>query len=310
MEKIRIGRKVITENKYVEYGYMNLTQAPPLSSLLEFCYIGEGILESGGEYSFNHRGPIQNISLEFSTGGELTLHRKKRVRQIRKEDVFVETPNYDSLKYTFRNPGPFPVRRYVIVIQLNSYYQQLFQLYDLDIVYNVNMEKLLECTTSLLQKLKTQKECSPEELSVDLFEILTFLTSSSLEKNALAGTKKQKLTTVKIFPQRFPTLTSLLDYFQVSRETLYHIFHEYTHDAPMDFVIKSKLINSCWMLKDTQYPVSEIARLAGYNTLSFYSSAFKKLVGISPTQYRKKYSQLGKNPPSEFHPLPENKKRS
>lgn len=294
MENIRIGRKTYSKKKYLEYGFLNLTRTPPLSSLLEFCYIGEGILESGGEHTFLHPVPIQNITLEFSTGGELVVKHKKSVRHIRKEDVFVESPNYDSLKYTFRNPGPHPVRRYAISMELNSHYQQLFHLYDLDIVYNTNMEKILECTALLLEKLKSQRECSAEEISVRLFEILTFLTSTSQEKASLAGTRKQKIETIKAFPQRFPDLASLLDFFQVSRETLYHIFHEYTNNAPMDFVIREKLINTCWMLKETEYPISEIARLAGYNTLSFYSSAFKKLTGLSPAQYRKKYSSMNK----------------
>lgn len=289
MEKIRIGYKTYKRKKYLEHGFLNLFQIPPRSSLLEFCYIGEGILESGGEHTFFHPEPVQNITLEFSTGGEFFVQYKKSSRHIRKEDVFLESPSCGSLRYTFRNPGLLPVRRYAIAIGLNSYYQQLFRLYDLDIIYNVNMAKIMECTNSLLEKLKSEREVSPEDISVRLFEILTFLTSSSPKKTSIAGTRKQKFTTVETFPQRFPDLASLLEFFQVSKETLYHIFHEYTNEAPMDFVIKAKLINTCWMLKETEYPISEIARLAGYNTLAFYSSTFKKFMGISPSQYRKKY---------------------
>jgi len=40
------------------------------------------------------------------------------------------------------------------------------------------------------------------------------------------------------------------------------------------------------MLADSDKPVKQIATLAGYNTISSFSAAFKKAFGLSPTQWR------------------------
>ena len=56
--------------------------------------------------------------------------------------------------------------------------------------------------------------------------------------------------------------------------------------SPMDFVVKARLKNSCWMLTNSVMPIREIAELNGYKDAAFYSHAFKKHYGISPKQYR------------------------
>ena len=171
---------------------------------------------------------------------------------------------------------------------VNNNFEPIFHLQERDIIRNADMEKLTAGIRTLLERMKTKKGCSPEEISVNLFEILTFLTATlPTNKNTSADTEKEKLAIVQTFPQRFPDLKSLQEFFEVSRETLYRIFRQHTSKSPMDFVIQARLLNSCWMLKETQYPVGEIARIIGYDSPAFYSNSFKKLFGLSPTECRK-----------------------
>ncbi len=43
------------------------------------------------------------------------------------------------------------------------------------------------------------------------------------------------------------------------------------------------------LLEDTDRPIKQIAALAGYNTISSFSAAFKKAFTISPSQWRNKH---------------------
>lgn len=288
MKNSRTGHKIIQKEGYVEHAYINLEKLPYNPSLLHFFYVCEGTLESGSEYSFPH-GNTQCFHLEFSEGGELYFSSRRKVRKIEKDSVYIEHPGREKRYYTFRNTGKNSIRRYALAIFPNSNFEPIFHLQELDIVRNVNMEKLSSSIRSLIRRLKEKKECSPEEISINLFEILTFLTASnsSAENNSLSGTRKEKLSLVMTSPQSFPDLKSLLDFFKVSKETLYRIFRQYTGKSPMDFVITARLVNSCWMLLETQYPISEIAGISGYECVSFYSNAFKKLFGMSPSHCRK-----------------------
>ena len=41
------------------------------------------------------------------------------------------------------------------------------------------------------------------------------------------------------------------------------------------------------MLAETQYSVTEIARFCGYKDSNYFGDVFKKLMGVSPSKYRK-----------------------
>ena len=288
MKNIRTGHKIIQKEGYIEHAYINLEKLPTNTSLLHFFYVCEGTLEGGKEYSFSH-GNTQCFHLEFSEGGELIFSHRKKVRKIENGTVYIEHPGREKRFYSFRNSGKKSLRRYALAIFPNSKFEQIFHLQERTVVRNVNMEKLTASIRSLIGRVKEKKECSPEEISINLFEILTFLTASvsASENRLLSGTRKEKLSMVVTFPQSFPDLKSLLDFFEVSKETLYRIFRQYTGKSPMDFVIQARLLNSCWMLTETQYPISEIAGISGYPCVSFYSNAFKKLFGMSPSHCRK-----------------------
>jgi AraC-like DNA-binding protein len=40
------------------------------------------------------------------------------------------------------------------------------------------------------------------------------------------------------------------------------------------------------LLRDTDYPISTIAEMLGYDNLGYFSQVFRKHVGLSPRDYR------------------------
>lgn len=57
--------------------------------------------------------------------------------------------------------------------------------------------------------------------------------------------------------------------------------------SPMDYHKKPKVKSSKILLCETNLSVSEIAARYSFSNAYHYSNAFKKIVGISPTEYRK-----------------------
>ncbi len=82
------------------------------------------------------------------------------------------------------------------------------------------------------------------------------------------------------------TMNSLADEFELSESYLNSIFQKYTQHAPMDFYISLKMKEACKLLRSTDLYVYEVAQKLGYKDQYYFSRIFKKVVGISPKEYK------------------------
>ena len=58
---------------------------------------------------------------------------------------------------------------------------------------------------------------------------------------------------------------------------------------PIKYSIQLKINYACDLLQSGDYTISQIARNCGYNDIYFFSRQFKEYVGLSPTEFVKKY---------------------
>lgn len=58
---------------------------------------------------------------------------------------------------------------------------------------------------------------------------------------------------------------------------------------PIKYSIQLRINYACDLLKSELYTISQIAEICGYNDIYFFSRQFKEYVGISPTEFFKKY---------------------
>ena len=54
----------------------------------------------------------------------------------------------------------------------------------------------------------------------------------------------------------------------------------------MDFYISLKMREACKLLKVTDFYIYEVAQRLGYKDQYYFSRIFKKVVGISPKEYK------------------------
>jgi transcriptional regulator GlxA family with amidase domain len=69
-------------------------------------------------------------------------------------------------------------------------------------------------------------------------------------------------------------------------------FARATGMSPMEYVHTLRLEESKHMLETTQLPIEAVAHEAGYEDASFFSRLFRRKVGLSPAQYRKRFGAL------------------
>lgn len=83
------------------------------------------------------------------------------------------------------------------------------------------------------------------------------------------------------------TLNDLTSCSNLSKTQLTDIFKERTGYSPIDFFIRLKIQKACFYLDFTDMTISEIAEKIGYNDQYYFSRLFKKIMGRSPSEYRK-----------------------
>lgn len=194
----------------------------------------------------------------------------------------------DSCGYRLKNSSAAECYRYFFSMEHNAVIAHLFNLEEQTFFRCRDLKEPYRVMEELYYMAENASSYTPLDISVKLFEFLSLLSMGNTLQNpgGKLRTAKDLLHYVSVFPQNFPTIKSLTELFQVSEITLHHLFHKETNTSPMGFVIYYRLYNSCWQLRQTSIPIGEIAKLNGYNSVQFYSRAFKKEFGISPAQYR------------------------
>ncbi len=75
----------------------------------------------------------------------------------------------------------------------------------------------------------------------------------------------------------------------IHRSTAWFIrnFKHYTGMTPMQYIISVRMTHAQQLLSTTDYTITEISAVVGYDNPLYFSRLFKKQIGLSPTDYRK-----------------------
>jgi transcriptional regulator GlxA family with amidase domain len=74
--------------------------------------------------------------------------------------------------------------------------------------------------------------------------------------------------------------------FGYAPRTFRRVFREATATTPHGYLVKLRLAHAMRALRATDDKVTDIAFAAGFNDANYFSYAFSKLIGMSPSRYR------------------------
>ena len=80
-------------------------------------------------------------------------------------------------------------------------------------------------------------------------------------------------------------ITRMTEMMKISRTKFYYKVKGLTGENPSVFFKRYKLNRAADLLKEGKYNMSEIAYMTGFNTLSHFSTSFKKQFGVPPSEY-------------------------
>jgi len=89
------------------------------------------------------------------------------------------------------------------------------------------------------------------------------------------------------------TLTDICSRFSYSQSFICKIFKQQTGETVIEYVNRMKTEEACRLLTKTTMKVNEIGAALGFRETKYFDALFKKIMGITPTLYRKD-NQYGK----------------
>ena len=99
---------------------------------------------------------------------------------------------------------------------------------------------------------------------------------------------------VRYFHENYNKLISIEDYAasqHMSVSWFIRNFKEYTESTPAQYILSLRISNAQTLLETTNYNVTEIAEIVGYDNPLYFSRLFKKQSGMSPSDFRKQLQE-------------------
>lgn len=87
------------------------------------------------------------------------------------------------------------------------------------------------------------------------------------------------------------TIEEISDYVGISRSHLFRVFMHHLECSPKEYLSDYRIRQACSLLKNTDLSITAIALSTGFENNLYFSKAFKKKKGMSPSLYRQSHSQ-------------------
>lgn len=118
-------------------------------------------------------------------------------------------------------------------------------------------------------------------------------SSDAKQKNLQTGRVEQAIRYIEEHYSYPITIEDIAGYTGVCRSYLYRMFQKILKMSPKDYVEEYRIRQACRLLRETDMPITAIAHSVGYEDNLYFSKAFKKCKGQSPSGYRKAESGEG-----------------
>ena len=86
------------------------------------------------------------------------------------------------------------------------------------------------------------------------------------------------------------SVRDICDNVGVSKSALYANMHSFNDCTVSEYINRKRVDKAEGMLVNTDYSVEMVAQMCGFSSTAYFSKTFKKLMGLSPLQYRKTHS--------------------
>ncbi|OSZ77522.1 hypothetical protein CAP36_14170 [Chitinophagaceae bacterium IBVUCB2] len=254
----------------------------------------------------------EHLSLCITRSGNFYYNAFRSTLDTYTGSVLISKPGYD---YTIYHPGEIPDECTIIVFKKTFYedIEEQLQLRAHWFFADKDIQSLLVKTNPQIEQLHNAlllatRENNPYNLEIDTLvmelveELLSRFTNYEMPQQLPARLKKQHLVTIEKAKQYLHdnlskniSLNELATHCCVSPFHFSRIFKLFS-GYPVHLYLQQMRLNHAALLLSTALPVTDVAFQSGFNSVDYFSAAFKKQYNVSPTLFRN-----GKEKIARFH---------
>ena len=144
----------------------------------------------------------------------------------------------------------------------------------------------------MITELQTCRVGYDSLLSMYLEQIFVLIQRSRLDKTPVVSSHLQEEMGIarRYFQEHYNEDINIEEYALSRNMSVSYFlkkFKEVTTKSPMQYILAIRINNAVSLLESTDYNVTEISTIIGYDNPLYFSRIFKKQKGISPSDYRK-----------------------
>lgn len=280
---------------------------PTLQDTSYFC-LPESVgwySERGDHFVDRQKGALNNFSIHLVIDGTGYVEWEERKYKLRSGDAFLYFP-LQQQKYYSSSSDPWNI------IWIHFYGFQLHEFLikkDLHrtVLWTVRQWKSFETQhQQLLEEAETYNLLHPSKLSILTYALLVeFIDQAepkiSYKKTATDDRIRDLLPRMQRHAHEPFTLDRWAAEVGVSSYYFCKLFRKIHQMSPMDFITRCRIQQAKQMLLEHEdWPIKEIAALAGYESPSYFNKRFFNNEKMTPSDYRKLYLASHNRPSSSL----------
>ena len=170
---------------------------------------------------------------------------------------------------------------------------------DRHVIYSGSSATYAYLFKEMIHELQTCRTGFEELLEMYLRQIFLLVQRSREERKPTVSSYLQEEIDYarKYFNEHYNEDISIEEYAQsrgMSVSWFLRNFKQMTMKSPMQYILTIRINNAVSLLETTDYNVTEISTIIGYDNPLYFSRIFKKQKGVSPSDYRKMLSERTK----------------
>ena len=144
----------------------------------------------------------------------------------------------------------------------------------------------------MIHELQTCRVGYEELLEMYLRQLLLMIQRTRMEQRPAVNTfmQEEMEKAMRYFQEHYNEEIVIEDYAKtrgMSVSWFLRNFKHATNSSPMQYILNLRITNAVSLLENTDYNVTEIGAIVGYDNPLYFSRIFKKQKGVSPSDYRK-----------------------
>lgn len=242
-------------------------------------------LVSGDRYYF-----IEKQTYYVKKGSLVLIDRN----QIHKT-VMANTSYHDRILMMISEEALAAIFKLYDSIDIRSFFANSSGVIDLNEAGQNYVENILAAITTELREKHTSFEFA---VKAKLADLIVFAYRCKTGENAamqaeiIHSEKYRKINEIAEYITRDYqyniSLADIAQKFFISKSYLSKIYKEVTGFTVNEYINVVRIKKAQQLLENTEYSITQIAELIGYDSITYFEKVFKKYIELSPLQYRKK----------------------